>query len=305
MEWLEIRATTVESAKEQALVHLGVDESDAEFEVLSEPRMGLFGRIKEEARVRARVLPTPVRPKDSRGRGHSSRRSGSSRRSESARASSEATPEPAARPARKDSAARGRQQPVGAANAEGRAPERTPGENRGTRKTKEEEKSMTIDQNRGPSLMEQADLAESFVRGIAEELGIAVTFKRHDLDNGIMRIEANGEGIGILIGRRGGTAQAIDELVRTVLQRSGGTTREGKIRMDMGGVRARRAAALATFARKVAEESAETQSEIALEPMNRMDRKIVHDVISGIDNVESRSEGEDPHRRVIIVAVAE
>ena len=164
---------------------------------------------------------------------------------------------------------------------------------------------MTVDQNRGPSLIEQADLAESFVRGIAEELDMAVTFKRHDLDNGIMRIEANGEGIGILIGRRGGTAQAIDELVRTVLQRSGGTTREGKIRMDMGGVRARRAAALATFARKIAEESVQTQSEIALEPMNRMDRKIVHDVISGIDNVESRSEGEDPHRRVIIVAVAE
>ena len=162
---------------------------------------------------------------------------------------------------------------------------------------------MTIDQNRGPSLLEQADLAESFVRGIAEALGITVTFKRHDLDNGIMRIEANGDGIGVLIGRRGGTAQAIAELVRTVLQRSGGTTREGKIRMDIGGVRARRASALAEFARKVAEESIETQSEIALEPMNRMDRKIVHDAISGIGNVESRSEGDDPHRRVIITAV--
>ena len=305
MEWLEIRATTVESAKEQALVHLGVHESDAEFEVLSEGRMGLFGRMKEEARVRARVLPTPVRPKDSRGRGHNSRRSGSSRRSESARASSEATPEPAARPGRKDPATRDRQEPAEAADVESGAPARTQKGNRGARHTKEDEKAMIIDQNRGPSLIEQADLAESFVRGIAEALDIAVTFKRHDLENGIMRIEANGAGIGILIGRRGGTAQAIDELVRTVLQRSGGTTREGKIRMDMGGVRARRASALATFARKVAEESAQTQSEIALEPMNRMDRKIVHDVISGMDNVESRSEGEDPHRRVIIAAVPE
>lgn len=305
MEWLEIRATTVESAKEQALVHLGVDESDAEFEVLSEPRMGLFGRIKQEARVRARVLPTPVRPKDNRGRGHNGRRSGSSKRSEPARASSETAPEPMAHSGRKDSAARGRQQPASAANAESSAPERTRESNRGARHTKKDEKAMTIDQNRGPSLMEQADLAESFVRGIAEALGIAVTFERHDLENGIMRIEVNGEGVGLLIGRRGGTAQAIDELVRTVLQRSGGTTREGKIRMDMGGVRARRASALAAFVRKVAEESAQTRSEIALEPMNRMDRKIVHDVISGMDNVKSRSEGEDPHRRVIIAAVAE
>lgn len=300
MEWLEVRATTVEGAKEQALVHLGVDESDAEFEVLSEGRTGLFGRIKQEARVRARVLPTPVRPKDGRNRGHNSRRSGSSRRSESSRASSEATPEPVARSRRKDSSG---SEPRQSASAENGARDKPQQQGQKARNTKEDAKTMTIDQNRGPSLLEQADLAETFVRGITESLGIVVTFKRHDLENGIMRIEANGDGIGILIGRRGGTAQAIDELVRTVLQRSGGTTREGKIRMDMGGVRARRAAALAEFTRSVAEESVETRSEIALEPMNRMDRKIVHDVISKMSNVESRSEGEDPHRRVIIAAV--
>lgn len=300
MEWLEVRATTVESAKEQALVHLGVDESDAEFEVLSEARMGLFGRIKQEARVRARVLPTPVRPKDGRSRGHNNRRSGSSRRSESSRAPGEATPEPVARSRRKDSHG---SEPQQSASAENGARDKPREEGLKARDTKKDVKAMTIDQDRGPSLLEQADLAENFVRGITESLGIVVTFKRHDLENGIMRIEANGDGIGILIGRRGGTAQAIDELVRTVLQRSGGTTREGKIRMDMGGVRARRASALAEFTRKVAEESIETRSEIALEPMNRMDRKIVHDVISAIGSVESRSEGEDPHRRVIIAAV--
>lgn len=302
MEWLEVRATTVESAKERALVHLGVDESDAEFEVLSEPRMGLFGRIKEEARVRARVLPTPVRPKEGRNRGQNNRRSGSSRRSESAQGSSEPAPQSAARRGRKGPPSPESQE---SASADNGARDKSQGRSSGARDTKEDGKAMTVDQTRGPSLLEQADLAESFVRGIAEAVGIVVTFTRHDIENGIMRIEANGDGIGILIGRRGGTAQAIDELVRTVLQRSGGTTREGKIRMDMGGVRARRASALAEFTRKVAEESIETQSEIALEPMNRMDRKIVHDVISGIGNVESRSEGDDPHRRVIITAASD
>ena len=302
MEWLEVRATTVESAKERALIHLGVDESDAEFEVLEEARMGLFGRIKQEARVRARVLPTPVRPKDGRSRGHNSRRSGSSKRSEPAGSSNEPAAEPAARSGRKDPPVQKRRSSPGAEDGvKGRVQEGS----REARNMKKDVKTMAIDQNRGPSLLEQADLAESFVRGIAAELDIAVTFRRHDLENGIMRIEANGDGIGVLVGRRGGTAQAIDELVRTVLQRSGGTTREGKIRMDVGGVRARRAAALAEFARKVAEESIQTQEEIALEPMNRMDRKIVHDVIAAIDRVESRSEGEDPHRRVIIAAVSQ
>ena len=164
---------------------------------------------------------------------------------------------------------------------------------------------MNNEQNRGPSLLEQADLAESFVQGVATELGITLTFERRDLENGIMRIEAYGEGIGLLVGHRGGTAQAIDELVRTVLQRSGGSIREGKIRMDIGGIRARRAQALAEFVHRMADQARESGGEIALEPMNRMDRKIVHDVVTGIDQVESRSEGDDPHRRVVIVAVSD
>ena len=163
---------------------------------------------------------------------------------------------------------------------------------------------MRNSQSQGPSLLEQADLAESFVQGIAESLGMALTFKRHDLEHGIMRIEAHGEGIGLLVGRRGMTAQAIDELVRTVLQRSGGSIREGKIRIDVGGIRARRAAALTEFTRKVADQAIETREDIALEPMNRMDRKIVHDAVSNIEQVESRSVGDDPHRRVIIAAVS-
>ena len=262
--------------------------------------MGLFGRVKQEARVRARVLPTPVRPKESRGRSHNSRRSGSSKRSKTGRVPSEATSEPSTRPSRRDPA---RRKPQQSPDAEGGARGAVQEEDQRGSDEKEDAKAMIEDQNEGPSLLEQADLAESFVQGVTEALGIAVTFERHDLENGIMRIEANGDGVGILIGRRGATAQALDELVRTVLQRSGGTIREGKIRMDVGGVRARRAVALAEFTRKVAEEAIETHEEIALEPMNRMDRKIVHDAIAGIDRVESRSEGEDPHRRVIIAAV--
>ena len=160
-----------------------------------------------------------------------------------------------------------------------------------------------MDHDTGPTLLEQADLAESFVRGVGDTLGVPLFFTRHDMEDGILRIEADGEGIGLLVGRRGATAQAIDELVRTVLQRSGGSTREGKIRMDMGGIRSRRTAALAEFTRKVAQEALETGEEIALESMNRVDRKIVHDVVNNIDRVDSRSEGEDPHRRVIITAL--
>ena len=62
MEWVETTGKSVEEAKETALDQLGVDEGDAEFEVVEEPKPGLFGRIRGEARVRARVRPTRPRP---------------------------------------------------------------------------------------------------------------------------------------------------------------------------------------------------------------------------------------------------
>ncbi|MPY93012.1 MAG: hypothetical protein GEV08_08090, partial [Acidimicrobiia bacterium] len=66
MEWVEVTAKSVEEAKDRALDYLGVDEAQAEFEVLEEPRRGLLGRMKGDARVRARVKPSHPRPKAER-----------------------------------------------------------------------------------------------------------------------------------------------------------------------------------------------------------------------------------------------
>src|SRR5690606_24320175 len=73
MEWVEVTAKTVEEAKHLALDRLGVAVEDAEFEILQQPSKGLFGLMRGEARVRARVRPTAVRPKRDR-RDRSSRR---------------------------------------------------------------------------------------------------------------------------------------------------------------------------------------------------------------------------------------
>src|SRR5437588_5869993 len=84
MEWVETTGRTVAEAKDAALDQLGVDEHDAEFEVLEEPKSGLFGRLRSEARVRARVVPTEPRPKverRERRRGSRERRPGSGDRS--------------------------------------------------------------------------------------------------------------------------------------------------------------------------------------------------------------------------------
>ena len=66
MQWVETTGRTIEDAKEAALDQLGIDESEAEFEVIEEPKTGLFGRPRGEARIRARVVPKAPRPKQER-----------------------------------------------------------------------------------------------------------------------------------------------------------------------------------------------------------------------------------------------
>lgn len=73
MEWVEITGKTIEEAKDVALDQLGVDVDEAEFEILDEPKAGLFGRVRGEARVRARVRPTAPRSKESNRRGRGRR----------------------------------------------------------------------------------------------------------------------------------------------------------------------------------------------------------------------------------------
>ncbi len=68
MEWVETTAKTIEAAREAALDQLGVAADEAEFDVIEEPRPGLFGRVRGEARLRARVRPAQVRPKQERRR---------------------------------------------------------------------------------------------------------------------------------------------------------------------------------------------------------------------------------------------
>src|SRR6266849_7739226 len=76
MEWVETTGRSIEEAKDAALDQLGVDENDAEFEIVEEPKFGLFGRLRSEARVRARVRPTKPRTKEDR-RDRRRRRGGS------------------------------------------------------------------------------------------------------------------------------------------------------------------------------------------------------------------------------------
>jgi len=311
MEWVESTGSSIDEAKERALDRLGVHGDDAEFEVVSDIKTGLFGRVKEEARVRARVAPATPRAKDDRRRGRSrggkspqkgsgNRGGGRNRNQKSDRSSGNGADETGSRKDQSTSESKGRASGGGSRkNGGDKQKQKTDNGNANSRGEKRE-KTMSDDEATMP-LPEQADLAEEFVKGLAECFGSPVEFTREDIDEEEIRITVSGDDLGRMIGRRGTTAGAIDELVRTVLQRQAGSSRNGRIRVDVGGVRARRAEALANFSRSQAEEVRSSGKARSLEPMSAADRKVVHDALTDEDGVDTRSEGEDSQRRVVIV----
>jgi spoIIIJ-associated protein len=291
MEWVESTGSSIDEAKERALDRLGVHEDDAEFEVISDVTTGLFGRVKEEARVRARVAPATPRAKEERRRGRG-RNGRNAQKGSGGRGNQKSSGEGATSSGGGNRKNGGSKQTTTDNSRSGRENANTRGEKR--------EKTMSDDEATMP-LPEQADLAEEFVAGLAQRFGTTVQFSREDIDEEEIRITVSGDDLGRMIGRRGTTAGAIDELVRTVLQRQAGSSRNGRIRVDVGGVRARRAEALANFSRAQAEEVRTSGKARSLEPMSAADRKIVHDALTDEEGVETRSEGEDSQRRVVIV----
>lgn len=146
---------------------------------------------------------------------------------------------------------------------------------------------------------EQVRAAQDFARGLVEAFGLDAEVRAASDDDDHLRVEVDGAGVGVLIGRDGSTMEAFRELVKTALQRQT-AGHNARVSVDVGGYGARRRQALEAFARELAEKAIETGRTQVLEPMSAPDRKVVHDAVNEIEGVTTVSEGEDPRRRVVI-----
>jgi spoIIIJ-associated protein len=305
VEWVETTGRTVEEAKALALEQLGVGEGDAEFEVLADAKVGFFGRLKEEARVRARVRPRYPRAKVER-RDH--RRRGSQ---EEARPNlSRAATQPLHQPTGYEDGGVGEHQVGPAATPATPQGERGPQGGRRRRRdhrpaatTKRGSRAATVAAVGPVSAEEQGRIAETFLRGFIERLGLAATITSSEDAEGPVVVDVTGDGLGFLIGPRGTTLSALQELTRIVVQRQAGPS-DSRVVLDINGYRKRRQEALSRFARDVAEQVRQTGKKRALEPMPPADRKVVHDAVNAVEGVTTISEGEEPYRRVVLVPTA-
>jgi len=283
MEWVTITAATLEDAKNLALDQLGVAAEDAEFDILEEPKQGLFGRMRGEARVRARVRPTSARAKAPRrearrDRGPRNERGGDSRSSRSPR---QRSGERRQRDTDRDS---GRDSGRGADRETGRE------DARATRRDDAPKVPVTT----------VSEAATTFLQGVMDAAGlrasVTATVEGEEID-----ISVAGDDLTVFVGPKGATLTALQDLTRVVSQRRLGD-HDTRLRIDVGGYRERRREALGRFAMKVAQDVMESGTPRILEPMNSADRKIVHDTLATVAEVVTHSEGDDPFRRVVVSA---
>lgn len=265
MEWVETTGNTLEEAKEAALDQLGVAEDDAEFEIVDEPKAGLFGRTRGEARVRARVRPATPRGKTER---------------RPRKQAEEKSSEPREQRPRKENAERGERR------------ERAPREDRPQREPREPREKIDVDPE------EVGKAAAEFLNGLVTAFGTTGSVKVSRVEEEI-EVLVDGSELGLMVGPGGATLLAIQDLTRVASQRRLGD-QDTRLRIDIAGYRERRREALSRFAQKVATEVKETGSPRMLEPMSSADRKIVHDTLTEFEGVVTRSEGEDPRRRVVV-----
>ncbi|HEX2030677.1 MAG TPA: RNA-binding cell elongation regulator Jag/EloR [Actinomycetota bacterium] len=150
-------------------------------------------------------------------------------------------------------------------------------------------------------LEEQAEVAEEFLEGLLDRMGISAELDHHVVD-GVMYVDILGgpqtEGMGLLIGRHGQTLDALQEVVRSAVQRR--TESRCRVVVDVEDYRKRRRSQLADRARETARRVRRTGRQERLEPMTSYERKIVHDAAGEVGGVETSSEGDDPERRVVI-----
>jgi spoIIIJ-associated protein len=150
-------------------------------------------------------------------------------------------------------------------------------------------------------LFRESEIAADYVEGLLDILDYD-----GDIDElvaaGRPMVEVVGGRLNALVGTRGATLEALQELARLAVFRQTGTP--SRLLLDVGGYRATRRKELGAIAKNAAEKVKEFGEAVRLEPMSAFERKCVHDVINALTGVESESEGVEPGRRIVVRPVS-
>ncbi len=157
----------------------------------------------------------------------------------------------------------------------------------------EETPIVTVDEG------QMVKAAENFLKEVCDKMGVEASFEiTCDSDDNRININILGKDMGLLIGKRGQTLDALQYLTSLVVNKESGTYY--KVKLDTENYRARRKETLENLAKNLSSKVKKTKKSVALEPMNPYERRIIHSALQYDKFVETYSEGEEPNRKVVI-----
>lgn len=285
---MNFRGKTIEEAIEKALESLGVREDELDIKVLNEPSKGIMGIGSKEATIDVSLKETSV----------ADILEAADRATETLR-----EPEVSAKPKEplfqekrtlrepsQDEAESSTEEILPKEKSRGDHDGRRPREDRPRRERRE---VPVLDEER----QQRLDKATDFLKQLLTAMGYQAEYFIRE-EQGFSIINLRGKSAGKLIGKRGETLYALQYLVNIAANRNEDTSI--KILLDIEDFRKERERTLTNLARKLAKDVKQTGESIALEPMNPLERKIIHMALQQDEEVETTSDGEETKRHIVI-----
>ena len=159
--------------------------------------------------------------------------------------------------------------------------------------------SKEIERKRAAERQREAEArAVEFLSNVTKLMGVEVSITPRRDEEGNLRVDMMGDTLGILIGRRGETLDALQYLTSLFVNR--GQENYIRVTLDTENYRAKREEALTRLANRMANRAVKTGRKVVMEPMNPYERRILHSALQGNDAVTTHSEGDEPNRHVVI-----
>lgn len=303
MKTYESSAKTIEEAISAGLEHLGVSIGEVTIDILEEGSKGLFGLFGSRL-AKVRLTLKDQEEEESIWNALSRESEQSARDSEKPVKETKAKAEPVKREqpkqaSRKDEAGRGEN---------GKEELKKPAEKKPAPKAPPKESSPADEKPAAPQEpvvpAPQADpaspegRAQQFLQTMTSLMGVGVSVAVSRDEEGNVLVNMQGDTLGILIGRRGETLDALQYLTSLMVNK--GSEQYIRVTLDTENYRAKREEALTRLANRMANRAVKTGRKVVLEPMNPYERRILHSALQANDAVTTHSEGEEPNRHVVI-----
>ncbi len=291
MSYIDVTGKTEDEAIRKALEQLGMDRDDVSVEILERAKSGFLGIGSSPARVRvtygpeeSEVIPEPIKPVIP----------------EPVKAEKKEPSKKA--PEKKPERTEKKEQPRQPKPERKPEPERKPQEKKVQEKKPEEKKPEPVVEQPVEELPlcqdENAGRIAAFLTGLLSQLESEAEIKVYETEKGRYRVILEGDKLGQLIGRRGETLDAIQQLTNYAV--NSGADKRIRVQVDAENYRRKREQSLESLARKTAEKARKYRRSVTLEPMNAYERHVIHAALQDAPGVNTYSVGTEPNRRVVV-----